>query len=251
MTEPYRLLRARRNWPRRRAANERYELSPFQLVELLPGGHNYEMTDAGFAQCAGRGGEGKGRLPFAQDTWADTTTYVNSPGGHVESGDSIHDIIKFVRSSSPNFLILRPDGPGELRLLTKPSLGSVRVTLGGTAWYTCGKMPSPDVSRCLPSPNVSRLLSPAFAKRQRLLSRDQYEIVNVHTSRGLRRAMLFPKAILQAEFEVEPPSVMDRAPKKTGAAHGRPICPSMMVYLSSAPPFSGWAGRPNSSESRE
>ena len=95
------------------------------------------------------------------------------------------------------------------------------------------------------------LLSPAFAKRQRLLSRDQYEIVNVHTSRGLRRATLFPKAILQAEFEVEPPSVMDRAPKKTGAAHGRPICPSMMVYLSSAPPFSGWAGRPNSSESRE
>jgi hypothetical protein len=26
--------------------------------------------------------------------------YINSPGGHVESGDSIHDIIKFVRSTA-------------------------------------------------------------------------------------------------------------------------------------------------------
>ena len=31
--------------------------------------------------------------------------YVNSPGGHVESGDSIHDIIKFVRSSAPIYMI--------------------------------------------------------------------------------------------------------------------------------------------------
>ena len=31
--------------------------------------------------------------------------YVNSPGGHVESGDSIHDIIKFVRSSVPMYMI--------------------------------------------------------------------------------------------------------------------------------------------------
>src|SRR5262249_1912138 len=31
--------------------------------------------------------------------------YVNSPGGHVESGDSIHDIIKFVRSSVPILMI--------------------------------------------------------------------------------------------------------------------------------------------------
>jgi ATP-dependent Clp protease protease subunit len=30
--------------------------------------------------------------------------YVNSPGGHVESGDSIHDIIKFVRSSVPIYI---------------------------------------------------------------------------------------------------------------------------------------------------
>jgi hypothetical protein len=41
---------------------------------------------------------------------------------------------------------------------------------------------------------------PAFARRQ-LLSLDQYEIVDVRTPRrGVRRAMLFPKAILQAEF---------------------------------------------------
>ena len=31
--------------------------------------------------------------------------YVNSPGGHVESGDSIHDIIKFVRSNVPIYMI--------------------------------------------------------------------------------------------------------------------------------------------------
>jgi hypothetical protein len=41
---------------------------------------------------------------------------------------------------------------------------------------------------------------PAFARRQ-LLSLDQYEIVDVRTPRrGVRRAMLFPKAILHAEF---------------------------------------------------
>ena len=41
-----------------------------------------------------------------------------------------------------------------------------------------------------------------FTKRQQMLSSDQYEIVDVRTSRGgVRRAMLFPKAILEAEFE--------------------------------------------------
>ena len=45
-----------------------------------------------------------------------------------------------------------------------------------------------------------RVISPAFTKRKRLLSPDQYEIVDVRTSRGVRTAMLFPKAILQAEF---------------------------------------------------
>jgi hypothetical protein len=46
-----------------------------------------------------------------------------------------------------------------------------------------------------------RVLAPAFINRQQRLSPDQYEIVDVRTSNGVRRAMLFPKAILQAEFE--------------------------------------------------
>ena len=41
---------------------------------------------------------------------------------------------------------------------------------------------------------------PAFAKRQQLLSPDQYELVDVRTRSGVRRAVLFPKLILQAEF---------------------------------------------------
>ena len=42
---------------------------------------------------------------------------------------------------------------------------------------------------------------PAFTKRQQLLSPDQYELADVRTRSGARRAMLFPKAILQTEFE--------------------------------------------------
>jgi hypothetical protein len=45
------------------------------------------------------------------------------------------------------------------------------------------------------------VLSPAFIKRERVLSLDQYEIVDVRTYLGVRRAMLFPKTILQDEFE--------------------------------------------------
>ena len=47
--------------------------------------------------------------------------------------------------------------------------------------------------------------TPAFAKWQRLLSREQYEIVEVRTSRGVSRAMLFSKAIIQAEWEANAP----------------------------------------------
>jgi hypothetical protein len=52
-----------------------------------------------------------------------------------------------------------------------------------------------------------RLLSPfpAFTKRQQQLSPEQYEIVDVRTSRGMRRAMLFPKAILEAEWAADAP----------------------------------------------
>src|ERR1700730_645446 len=42
--------------------------------------------------------------------------------------------------------------------------------------------------------------TPAFAKWQRLLSPEQYEIVAVRTSRAVSRAMLFLKAT-QAELE--------------------------------------------------
>jgi hypothetical protein len=46
----------------------------------------------------------------------------------------------------------------------------------------------------------------AFAKRQRVLSPDQYQIVDVRTSKhGVRRVMLFSKAILQAEWEADAP----------------------------------------------
>ena len=45
----------------------------------------------------------------------------------------------------------------------------------------------------------------AFAKRQRQLSPEQYEIVEVRTSRGMNRAMLFSKAIIQAEWEANAP----------------------------------------------
>ena len=47
--------------------------------------------------------------------------------------------------------------------------------------------------------------SPAFAKRQRLLSPEQYELVDVRTSRGTNRAILFSEAILLAAWEANAP----------------------------------------------
>jgi hypothetical protein len=43
--------------------------------------------------------------------------------------------------------------------------------------------------------------SHSFVKWRGLLSPDQYEIVDVLTSQGVRRAMLFPKAVLRAWAE--------------------------------------------------
>jgi ATP-dependent Clp protease protease subunit len=40
-------------------------------------------------------------LTLAGDAEAPIDVFVNSPGGHVESGDSIHDVIRFVRDSAP------------------------------------------------------------------------------------------------------------------------------------------------------
>jgi hypothetical protein len=47
--------------------------------------------------------------------------------------------------------------------------------------------------------------SATFAKWRGLLSPDKYEIVDVRTSQGVRRAMLFPKAILRAEAALDAP----------------------------------------------
>src|SRR5580658_7723614 len=40
-------------------------------------------------------------LTLAEESTKPIDVFVNSPGGHVESGDSIHDIIKFVRDTVP------------------------------------------------------------------------------------------------------------------------------------------------------
>ena len=45
----------------------------------------------------------------------------------------------------------------------------------------------------------------AFAKRVTTLAPGQYKIVEVRTSRGVTRALLFPKAILRSEFEADHP----------------------------------------------
>ena len=47
--------------------------------------------------------------------------------------------------------------------------------------------------------------TPAFAKWQRRLSPEQYEIAEVLTSRGVSRVMLFSKAIIEAEWEANAP----------------------------------------------
>jgi hypothetical protein len=48
--------------------------------------------------------------------------------------------------------------------------------------------------------------TPAFAKRQRLLSPDQYDLVEVRTRRrGVRPLMLFPKAVLEVEWATDAP----------------------------------------------
>jgi ATP-dependent Clp protease protease subunit len=44
-------------------------------------------------------------LTLADESTKPIHVYVNSPGGHVESGDSIHDVIKFVRQAVPVYMI--------------------------------------------------------------------------------------------------------------------------------------------------
>ena len=52
---------------------------------------------------------------------------------------------------------------------------------------------------------LSQISACAFAKWQRLLSPEQYEIVEARTPRGVSRVMLFSKAIIQAEWEANAP----------------------------------------------
>ena len=44
----------------------------------------------------------------------------------------------------------------------------------------------------------------SFGKWQQRLSPEQYEVVEVQTNRGLRRAMLLPKGILKAAWQADP-----------------------------------------------
>jgi ATP-dependent Clp protease protease subunit len=44
-------------------------------------------------------------LTLAEESTKPIDIYINSPGGHVESGDTIHDIIKFLQTSVPIRLV--------------------------------------------------------------------------------------------------------------------------------------------------
>ena len=65
------------------------------------------------------------------------------------------------------------------------------------------------------------VLSPAFIKRERVLSLDQYEIVDVRTYLGVRRAMLFPKTILQDEFEANREVLAIKRERRRGKRAGK------------------------------
>jgi len=45
----------------------------------------------------------------------------------------------------------------------------------------------------------------SFSHRLRTLAPGQYELVEVRTKRGITRALLFPKVILEAEREADTP----------------------------------------------
>ncbi len=47
--------------------------------------------------------------------------------------------------------------------------------------------------------------SPAFAKRLRVLSPEQYQILAAHTRRGVRKVLLFSKHVLAAEWLADKP----------------------------------------------
>jgi hypothetical protein len=45
----------------------------------------------------------------------------------------------------------------------------------------------------------------AFAKRMRYLKPEQYQLMAVHTRRGVTRVLMFSKSILRVEFEAANP----------------------------------------------
>jgi hypothetical protein len=73
-----------------------------------------------------------------------------------------------------------------------------------------------------------------------VLSPDQYEIVDVRTSRGVRRAMLFPKAILKAERRPMPRGARSRASNQGalwggGSGHEEVIMQNLPAQSVNAP----------------
>jgi hypothetical protein len=80
--------------------------------------------------------------------------------------------------------------------------------------------------------------TPAFAKWQRLLSPDQYEIAEVRTSRGVSRVMLFPNTIVQAEREANAPlreaMAIKRERLRALRAKRAAIAPEMICELTDA-----------------
>jgi hypothetical protein len=61
-----------------------------------------------------------------------------------------------------------------------------------------------------------------FARRLAQLSPEQCEVVSVGTRHGTARALLFPKAILLAEWEVQRPLPRRLALKRERLPRGRP-----------------------------
>jgi hypothetical protein len=66
-----------------------------------------------------------------------------------------------------------------------------------------GRRPAPPPLRT--RQNRNRRHACPLTCQQRLLSPEQYEIVEARTSRGVSRVMLFSKAIIQAEWEANAP----------------------------------------------
>jgi hypothetical protein len=71
-----------------------------------------------------------------------------------------------------------------------------------------------------------------FAMRYAQLSPEQCEVVNVRTKRGVTRALLFPKALLRAEWKADAPTREQLAMKRQrlrGRPKKRPGAPSSSV----------------------